>query len=41
MSDDEALTLCATLIGGIRCADYYQVIWRGKERGRQTEALSA
>jgi len=41
MSDDEALTLRATAIGGIRCADDYQVIWRGKERGRQTEALNA
>jgi hypothetical protein len=41
MTNDEALTLCATVIGGIRCADDYQVIWRAKERGRQTEALNA
>ena len=28
MSDDETLTLRATMIGGQRIADDYQVIWR-------------
>jgi hypothetical protein len=35
MSDDESLTMRATVIGGQRHADDYQVIWRGNERGRQ------
>jgi hypothetical protein len=29
MPDPEAITLRATVIGGIRYADDYQVIWRG------------
>jgi hypothetical protein len=41
MTDPEALTQRATVISGFRCADDYQVIWHGKERGRQTEALNA
>jgi hypothetical protein len=32
--DPESLTLRATVIGGIRCADDYQVIWRGPTIGR-------
>ncbi|SIO67773.1 hypothetical protein SAMN05443247_11879 [Bradyrhizobium erythrophlei] len=34
MSDDETLTMRATAIGGFRCADDYQAMWPGKERGR-------
>jgi hypothetical protein len=32
--DPESLTLRATVIGGIRCADDCQVIWRGLTIGR-------
>jgi hypothetical protein len=31
---DETLTLRLTVIGGQRCADDYQVIWRGMSIGR-------
>jgi hypothetical protein len=34
MTDDETLTLRLTVIGGQRCADDYQVIWRGMAPGR-------
>jgi hypothetical protein len=34
MTDSETLTLRATVIGGIRRADDYQVIWRGMSIGR-------
>lgn len=30
----EALTMRVTVIGGIRCADDYQAIWRGMSIGR-------
>jgi hypothetical protein len=30
----ETLTMRPTVIGGIRCADDYQVIWRGMSIGR-------
>ena len=33
MTDDETLTLRLTVIGGQRCADDYQVIWRGMSIG--------
>jgi hypothetical protein len=32
--NDSTLTLHAAVIGGIRCADDYQVIWRGMSIGR-------
>ena len=32
-TDDETLTLRLTVIGGQRCADDYQVIWRGMSIG--------
>jgi hypothetical protein len=34
MNDAETITLRATVIGGIRYADDYQVIWRGMSIGR-------
>jgi hypothetical protein len=34
MTDSEALTLRVTVIGGERCANDYQVIWRGMPIGR-------
>lgn len=34
MSDDEPLTLRATVIGGERCEDEYEVVWRGLAIGR-------
>jgi hypothetical protein len=34
MTDSEALTLRVTVIGGERCANDYQVIWRGMSIGR-------
>ena len=34
MTDDEALTLRVTVIDGERCANDYQVIWRGMSIGR-------
>lgn len=33
-TDTETLTLRLTVIGGIRCPDDYQVIWRGMSIGR-------
>jgi hypothetical protein len=34
MTDSEALTLRITVTGGQRCANDYQVIWRGMSVGR-------
>lgn len=34
MTDDETLTLRATVIGGERCQDDYEVLWRGLSIGR-------
>ncbi|MCK1565606.1 hypothetical protein IVB08_16820 [Bradyrhizobium sp. 173] len=34
MSDDETLTLRPSLIGGERCQDDYEVVWRGMSIGR-------
>lgn len=34
MSDDETLTLRVTVIGGERCQDDYEVLWRGMSIGR-------
>jgi hypothetical protein len=37
MSDDESLTLRTTVIGGIRSADDYAVVWRGLSIGPDHE----
>lgn len=34
MTDDETLTLRGTVIGGERCQDDYEVLWRGLSIGR-------
>lgn len=34
MTYDEALTMRATVIGGERCQDDYEVLWRGLSIGR-------
>ena len=41
MSDEEALTLRTTVIGGIRYADDYAVVWRGLSIGRIMKAIGA
>jgi hypothetical protein len=40
MTESETLTLRPTVIGGQRCADDYQVIWRGMSIGRIMRASS-
>jgi hypothetical protein len=41
MSHDELLTLRTTVIGGIRYADDYAVVWRGLSIGRIMKASGA
>ena len=41
MTDPETLTLRTTVIGGIRYADDYAVVWRGLSIGRIMKAIGA
>jgi hypothetical protein len=41
MTDSETLTLRTTVIGGIRYADDYAVVWRGLSIGRIMKAIGA
>jgi hypothetical protein len=41
MTDPETITLRATVVGGIRYADDYQVIWRRMSTGRIMRASGA